>query len=506
MPSSSAFSHIPKIQVAVRKRPLFRKEHERGDTDVIAVAESGKALTVAEPKTKVDLTKYTERHKFVFDYAFNKREDNKQIYARTCRPLVDFFLAKGKATCFAYGQTGSGKTYTMMGPGGGRQSQSGMYTLAAKDIFSAIANKPEYAGQQIYVSFYEIYGGKLFDLLNKRTKVVAREDGDKKVHIVGLTERLCTDAVGLNSMIGHGNGARSTGSTGANADSSRSHAILQLVCKKGNRALGKFSFIDLAGSERAADTFNNDRRTRIEGAEINKSLLALKECIRALDQGAGHRPFRGSKLTQVLKDSLIGNSKTIMIANVSPNSSSVEHTLNTLRYADRVKELKKSQKERNTQVDAYMPHNQKQGGNVRSRPERKKSSNNSAAKNKAFSVMDDDEDGEENIPGLHDEQDELVRTHTDLCTRILREEEQLLEAHRDQIDSTMKTVKKEMILLKQFDTQYNVDEYVKNLDLVLAEKMQTIVDLRSKLAVFKSTLEQEENTNKTLSNRNRRKK
>jgi kinesin family protein 2/24 len=107
---------------------------------------------------------------------------------------------------------------------------------------------------------------------------------------------------------------------------------------------------------------------------------------------------------------------------------------------------------------------------------------------------------------LHDEQDELVRTHTDLCTRILREEEQLLEAHRDQIDSTMKTVKKEMILLKQFDTQYNVDEYVKNLDLVLAEKMQTIVDLRSKLAVFKSTLEQEENTNKTLSNRNRRKK
>lgn len=98
------------------------------------------------------------------------------------------------------------------------------------------------------------------------------------------------------------------------------------------------SFIDLAGSERGADTFDNDRQTRIEGAEINKSLLALKECIRALDGGAGHVPFRGSKLTEVLRDSFVGaQARTVMIANISPGSSSVEHTLNTLRYADRVK-------------------------------------------------------------------------------------------------------------------------------------------------------------------------
>lgn len=101
------------------------------------------------------------------------------------------------------------------------------------------------------------------------------------------------------------------------------------------------SFIDLAGSERGADVTDTNKQTRMDGAEINKSLLALKECIRALDQDKKHTPFRGSKLTLVLKDSFTGNCKTVMIGNISPSSASCEHTLNTLRYADRVKELKK---------------------------------------------------------------------------------------------------------------------------------------------------------------------
>ncbi|KFQ23056.1 Kinesin-like KIF24 [Mesitornis unicolor] len=135
---------------------------------------------------------------------------------------------------------------------------------------------------------------------------------------------------------------RSTGATGVNSDSSRSHAIIQIQIKDtANRTSGRISFIDLAGSERAADARDSDRQTKMEGAEINQSLLALKECIRALDQEHVHTPFRQSKLTQVLKDSFIGNSKTCMIANVSPSHIATEHTLNTLRYADRVKELKK---------------------------------------------------------------------------------------------------------------------------------------------------------------------
>ena len=104
--------------------------------------------------------------------------------------------------------------------------------------------------------------------------------------------------------------------------------------------MGKMSFIDLAGSERGADVKDTNKQTRIDGAEINKSLLALKECIRALDQSKRHKPFRGSKLTLVLKDSFVGNCKTVMIGNISPNSGSSEHTLNTLRYADRAKQIK----------------------------------------------------------------------------------------------------------------------------------------------------------------------
>jgi kinesin family protein 2/24 len=165
----------------------------------------------------------------------------------------------------------------------------------------------------------------------------------KQVNIVGLKEFEIASVEDLVHKINQGSSNRVTGITGANLDSSRSHAILQLnIIDHEGRCFGKVSFIDLAGNERGADTYDQDKQTRIDGAEINKSLLALKECIRALDQDQKHTPFRGSKLTMVLKDSFVGNCKTVMIGNVSPSLSCCEHTLNTLRYADRVKELKKS--------------------------------------------------------------------------------------------------------------------------------------------------------------------
>ena len=144
-------------------------------------------------------------------------------------------------------------------------------------------------------------------------------------------------------IIEYGMGVRVTAQNGTNVDSSRSHAILQISLKNSNNKIhGKISFIDLAGSERAADHADQlEKQTRIDGAEINKSLLALKECIRALDLNKFHTPFRSSKLTMVLKDSFTGYCRTVMIGNISPNSSSCENTLNTLKYADRVKELKK---------------------------------------------------------------------------------------------------------------------------------------------------------------------
>ena len=145
------------------------------------------------------------------------------------------------------------------------------------------------------------------------------------------------------SLISFGLTERTTGITSANIDSSRSHAVLQILMysQDNNMLHSKINFIDLAGSERAADTLDRSRQTRIDGAEINKSLLALKECIRAIDLSHNYTPYRASKLTMVLRDSFIGECKSIMIANVSPTLSCCEHTLNTLRYADRVKEIKK---------------------------------------------------------------------------------------------------------------------------------------------------------------------
>lgn len=179
--------------------------------------------------------------------------------------------------------------------------------------------------------------------MNERKQLHAREDGKQNVNIVGLTEKQVIDVQSLMKIINFGSNQRVTGVNSANSDSSRSHAILQINLKLKKKVHGKLSFIDLAGSERAADVSDQNKQTRIDGAEINKSLLALKECIRAIDQDKKHTPFRGSKLTLVLKDSFTGNCKTVMIGNVSPNSTSCENTLNTLRYSDRVKELKKPQ-------------------------------------------------------------------------------------------------------------------------------------------------------------------
>ena len=213
----------------------------------------------------------------------------------------------------------------------------GLYAMAVRDLFKYLPSNNE-----IEVSFYEIYGGKLYDLLAERKQILCREDGKQKVNIIGLTRIKCESTESLMDVISAGNGIRRSGSTGANDSSSRSHAILSMDILP---IRGRLSFIDLAGSERGADTQNNNKQTRREGAEINKSLLALKECIRALDQNSLHKPFRGSKLTQVLKESFMGNSRTLMIANISPNSGSCENTLNTLRYAYRVKELKSESNE-----------------------------------------------------------------------------------------------------------------------------------------------------------------
>ena len=290
-------------------------------------------------KIKGRLNKFTEEHIFNFDIVYDEKKTNEEIYLEAVRPLIQYtFSNNAKITCFAYGQTGSGKTYTMLG---NNDTNPGLYLLASYDIFSLIS-EPKYNNITIYISFYEIYCGKIYDLLNSRKILNILEDSKGQINIVGITEFQVNDLSTLINIIKYGINLRSVGVTGGNNDSSRSHGIIQISLKdsKTKKLKGKISFIDLAGSERAKDTLNTNKQTKFDGAEINKSLLALKECIRALDHCKKHTPFRGSKLTLVLRDSFIGNCKTLMIANINPCQSASEITLNTLRYADRVKELK----------------------------------------------------------------------------------------------------------------------------------------------------------------------
>ncbi|KAM3718343.1 Kinesin-like protein KIF2A [Dirofilaria immitis] len=323
-----------RICVCVRKRPLNRKEIMKKEIEVITIPNRDH-LIVHQPQVKVDLTKYLENQKFRFDYTFDENTSNEMVYKFTAQPLVRTIFEQGFATCFAYGQTGSGKTHTMGGDFTGKMQDctKGIYALTTSDVFKLLHKDYKRHSLQVCCSFFEIYGGKVFDLIGNKAMLRVLEDGKKEVQVVGLQEVPVHNEDDVLDLIKKGTVIRTAGTTSANANSSRTEKGL-------GRMWGKFSLIDLAGNERGVDTINTDRQTRMEGSEINKSLLALKECIRAMGRNSVHVPFRASKLTLVLRDSFIGsNARTCMIAMISPGMSCCEHTLNTLRYADRVKEL-----------------------------------------------------------------------------------------------------------------------------------------------------------------------
>ncbi|KAK3028328.1 hypothetical protein RJ639_037790 [Escallonia herrerae] len=497
-------SNVAKIKVVVRKRPLNKKELTKNEEDIITIESRLNSLTVHETKLKVDLTEYMEKHEFVFDAVLNEEVSNDEVYHETVEPIVPIIFQRTKATCFAYGQTGSGKTYTM----------KPLPLKASRDILRLMLHTYRNQGFQLFVSFFEIYGGKLFDLLNDRKKLCMREDGKQQVCIVGLQEFRVFDVETIKDLIERGSATRSTGTTGANEESSRSHAILQLVIKrsadgsesKPARVVGKLSFIDLAGS-----------------AEINKSLLALKECIRALDNDQGHIPFRGSKLTEVLRDSFVGNSRTVMISCISPNAGSCEHTLNTLRYADRVKSLSKGNKKDllsstlNVKESATMPLSSAlppvstfEDDAADSWPEQ--------ADEEDYDASEDfyeqqkppwKKNGKAEIYGLPNTEDKVRRANgqikwkeslkfdaktsqsDDDLNALLKEEEDLVSAHRKQVEETMDIVREEMNLLVEADQPGNqLDDYVSRLNTILSQKAAGILQLQNRLAHFQRRLKE----------------
>ncbi|KAA0176479.1 hypothetical protein FNF27_02175 [Cafeteria roenbergensis] len=453
---------VQRIRVVVRKRPLNRREARKGELDIVE-AVTRRTMLMHELRQKVDLTSYTEAHEFRFDDVFDHTCDTADVYRHTAQPLVASVFEGKRATVLAYGQTGSGKTHTMMGS----PSTPGLYVLAARDIFAGLTHRRN-AGLRPVVSFFEIYGGKLFDLLNGRKQLRALTDAKEEVVVKGLSEQAVSSVDALLRVIEHGNAARSTGSTGANADSSRSHAILSIaLCdKRTGKMSGKFSFIDLAGSERGGDTTHTDRRTRLEGAEINKSLLALKECIRSLYQEHDHLPFRGSKLTQVLRDSFVGDSLTVMIATVSPNTLNCDHSLNTLRYAYRVKEIRRE----DAAVEREPPHGTGAPNPYAFRSAASGLSAPPAMLGKAVS------DGW--LPASSDPSEVL---DDDVASVVRR--------HRDQIAAMMSILQEEMTLASDAEAirRMGARAYADKVEVLLGEKLFLIDEMGSAVAELKQS-------------------
>ena len=247
---------------------------------------------------------------------------------------------------------GSGKTHTLFGS----KTIPGVFDYVCENLFKYLKSTAIQRKQlSVRVSFFEVYGGYVFDLFSQRQRVQLLEDNKGDCQLLGHNEIVVDNLEEMIRMVRLGIDQRTTGTTEANSQSSRSHAVIQIqLTKPDGSVYGKFSLVDLAGSERGVETGNISRQARLEGSEINKSLLALKECIRALHKSSNvsgsrdqqvHIPFRASKLTQILRDSFIGKkSQTVMLAMISPASYSAEHSLNTLRYADRVKEFQNHSK------------------------------------------------------------------------------------------------------------------------------------------------------------------
>ncbi|CAO3599895.1 unnamed protein product [Absidia cylindrospora] len=368
------------VRVALRVRPLTQKEVYSSCTECITFIDNESQIMIGRD------------HSFTYDYVFDPRSSQQSIYESSVSPLVEKFADGFNATILAYGQTGSGKTFSMGTAldDNLHSEQQGIVPRFITDIFTRMEQKHQQATDdyQVYVSFLELYNEDFVDLLNiqdtasfgnnrRRTNsggfapcattggcdISIREDIQGNIYWTGVREEPCSNPDQLLSLLARGSLCRTTGSTDMNAVSSRSHAIFSVILKQqvadeyydmdqqvpagGKQTskrtiISKFHFVDLAGSERLKRTNAQGDRAR-EGIAINSGLLALGNVISALgdeSRKSAHVPYRDSKLTRLLQDSLGGNSQTLMMACVSPSDSNFPETLSTLKYANRARNIK----------------------------------------------------------------------------------------------------------------------------------------------------------------------
>ncbi|XP_032714795.1 kinesin-like protein KIF3B [Lontra canadensis] len=346
------------VRVVVRCRPMNGKEKAASYDKVVDVDVKLGQVSVKNPKGMAHEMPKT----FTFDAVYDWNAKQFELYDETFRPLVDSVLQGFNGTIFAYGQTGTGKTYTMEGVRGDPEKR-GVIPNSFDHIFTHISRSQN---QQYLVraSYLEIYQEEIRDLLSKdqTRRLELKERPDTGVYVKDLSSFVTKSVKEIEHVMNVGNQNRSVGATNMNEHSSRSHAIFVITIEcsevgldgENHIRVGKLNLVDLAGSERQAKTGAQGERLK-EATKINLSLSALGNVISALVDGKStHIPYRDSKLTRLLQDSLGGNAKTVMVANVGPASYNVEETLTTLRYANRAKNIKNKPRVNEDPKDALL--------------------------------------------------------------------------------------------------------------------------------------------------------
>lgn len=363
------------VRVIVRCRPLSETEIKQGHQSIVSMHPNRGLIELKNSAQSTEPSK-----DFTFDAIYNESSKQVDLYDETFRDLVDSVLNGFNGTIFAYGQTGTGKTYTMEGLAKVPEER-GVIFNCFEHIFQHIAQS---RNQQYLVraSYLEIYQEEIRDLLNKDSKarLELKERPDVGVYVKDLSSFLTKSVEEIQGVMSVGNANRSVGRTNMNEHSSRSHAIFMITVEccetdesgENHIRVGRLNLVDLAGSERQAKTGATGDRFK-EATKINLSLSALGNVISSLVDGKStHVPYRDSKLTRLLQDSLGGNSKTVMVACIGPASYNFEETLGTLRYANRAKNIKNKPKINEDPKDALLREFQDEISRLRSMLDKRK--------------------------------------------------------------------------------------------------------------------------------------
>ncbi|EGZ11717.1 hypothetical protein PHYSODRAFT_517135, partial [Phytophthora sojae] len=359
----SAPAEAENIAVCIRVRPMNERETRAQDAPALSCVPALNAVALTDPATGAPLA--GKGNTFQYDHIFEAGSDARDIYARVARRIVRSTLGGINGTIFAYGQTSSGKTFTMQGDGGmpfepeAESTRPGILQLAVEDIFGFIESCAD-RDFLLRVSFLEIYNEVVRDLLGPSDNLKLREDPRKGVY-VECHEEIITNYEDIVTLLQTGNRNRTVGHTAMNDKSSRSHSVFRIVVESKHKSdapgrrlseedvngavlVASLNLVDLAGSESLRHTGNEGIRQR-EAGNINKSLLTLARVINSLASAGGsgqNAPFRDSKLTRLLQNSLGGNTRTLIICCVTPSDRYIEETKSTLQFAARAKDIKTS--------------------------------------------------------------------------------------------------------------------------------------------------------------------